>query len=429
MDAAFCPRCGRLMADELGPLCDHCDPPLLNFAVLESPSFQASVTWSLIAVTTLASVLAFSFMRDPFPRGAIFGPSVAKGHWWLLLTAMFVHYGWAHWLDNMIGLWFLGKRFERITGHWAFLAFYLVCGITGNIFQLVASPEGRAAGASGAIYGISGGLIVYYALRWRELTRSQWLKLSALTVFTASTTWADRLKPEIGTADHAGGLVAGCVLSLVLSLGLRHSVALRRWAFSIAAVLLAGATISFRLSHPYLVHLDVAARALQAGDSDLAARELHTALAMMPDSSLAQFLIGKLDQKEGSADSSCAPPSATSPPGELLDPCATQQCDRQTHTYAGPGGSTISYSWSRFVSDANSINGIRKQKITEVLLVRAVDSFNQPICAHGWMRATETAPSKQRSGARQPAFSQPDFSNVPWQPILHGSFNQNSNSN
>src|SRR6185437_11294506 len=130
-----CLQCGWLLAEEPGPLCDRCDPPAVRFAPVDAgPEFHAGVTWSLILSTTVASAVALGFTHEGSPLGAIFGPAVANGRWWLLLTAVFVHYSLGHWFVNVIGLWFLGKRLERIVGNWTFLAFYLACGAIGNIF-------------------------------------------------------------------------------------------------------------------------------------------------------------------------------------------------------------------------------------------------------------------------------------------------------
>jgi len=59
---------------------------------------------------------------------------------------------------EFVFLWFFGKRVERILGKWTFLLFYLSCGVAGRIVSIAARPEADGYGASGAIFGLVGGL-------------------------------------------------------------------------------------------------------------------------------------------------------------------------------------------------------------------------------------------------------------------------------
>jgi membrane associated rhomboid family serine protease len=80
------------------------------------------------------------------------------------LTAMFLHGGWIHLLGNMWYLWIFGDNVEDRLGRFRFLAFYLVCGLLGNVVHYLANSGSGvpAIGASGAIAGVLGAYAVSY---------------------------------------------------------------------------------------------------------------------------------------------------------------------------------------------------------------------------------------------------------------------------
>ncbi len=81
-----------------------------------------------------------------------------------LLTAMFLHAGPIHLLGNMLYLWIFGGCIEDAMGHARFGLFYLACGVAASLAQIAASPDSAVpmVGASGAIAGILGAVIVMY---------------------------------------------------------------------------------------------------------------------------------------------------------------------------------------------------------------------------------------------------------------------------
>jgi rhomboid protease GluP len=279
------------MADEAGPLCDQCEPAPAS----EASAGEPWVTGTLVAVTAIASAVGLIFTREQFPLGAKFGPNIAGGEWWRLVSAFFVHNSLGHFVWNMIPLGFLGSKLERVLGHWAFLAFYLACGVTGSVVSLFAEPELPGAGASGAVFGVCAGLFVHFALRLRTLSRNQRIKLVVLGAYIWLAFWPGFADLHVDNPCHIGGLAAGAILGCVLSLGFGRSRLARRLTFAAAAILLAVGSFEFRQHNLYLVHLDAAARAIQSGKTDLAAEELRTAQAMKPDSPIGQFLKQKLD--------------------------------------------------------------------------------------------------------------------------------------
>ena len=87
--------------------------------------------------------------------------------WATLITSQFLHAGWLHILGNMLFLWVFGDNIEDVLGHFAYLVFYLTCGIAAGIAQAVVLGASSipAIGASGAIAGVLGAYIVLFPLQ------------------------------------------------------------------------------------------------------------------------------------------------------------------------------------------------------------------------------------------------------------------------
>ena len=84
--------------------------------------------------------------------------------WPTLITSMFLHGGWLHFLGNMLYLWIFGDNVEDRLGHFRFVAFYLLCGVVAALAQVVMRPDSLipTIGASGAIAGVMGAYLVMY---------------------------------------------------------------------------------------------------------------------------------------------------------------------------------------------------------------------------------------------------------------------------
>ncbi len=95
-----------------------------------------------------------------------------------LLTSMFLHGGWLHFLGNMLYLWIFGDNVEDRVGHGRFIVFYLTCGLAATLAQVVSNPTSVVpmVGASGAIAGVMGAYFVLFP-------RSRVLTLLPLIIF------------------------------------------------------------------------------------------------------------------------------------------------------------------------------------------------------------------------------------------------------
>src|SRR5205085_4444312 len=100
------------------------------------------------------------------PGGSLFanlwldGPQVANGGWWRLITAAFLHANLLHIVFNMFALWVIGGPVEHFLGRARFLGLYFAAGLAGSAGALLQAPLAPTVGASGAIFGILGALLI-----------------------------------------------------------------------------------------------------------------------------------------------------------------------------------------------------------------------------------------------------------------------------
>lgn len=155
----------------------------------------------------------------PLAWGASFGPATQDGQWWRLFTALFIHFGLIHLGMNMWALRDVGRLVERLAGPWRFATVYVGSGILGNLLSLVVQGnKAVSGGASGAIFGLYGALLV---LLWSERRRVdpaefRWL-FGLASVFIVLMLGMGWVIPGIDNAAHGGGLVAGALLAHALA--------------------------------------------------------------------------------------------------------------------------------------------------------------------------------------------------------------------
>ncbi|NJN81120.1 MAG: rhomboid family intramembrane serine protease [Caldilineaceae bacterium] len=144
--------------------------------------------------------------------GAKVNPLVASGETWRLFTAMFIHIGVIHLLFNLYALNALGPMVEGYYGHLRFTAIYLVGGLFGSLASYAFSPV-PSAGASGAIFGLAGAILVYF-LRYRENfgARGRAILQNMLVVIGINLVLGLSL-PGIDNWGHMGGLVGGALVA------------------------------------------------------------------------------------------------------------------------------------------------------------------------------------------------------------------------
>jgi len=189
---------------------------------------------------------------------------VLHGQWYRLLTATFVHVGWIHIGTNMWCLWNLGILGEPLIGPYGIVAVYMITGIAGNLLSMATDVVftmltrdtralfGVGAGASGAVFGIAGILIVLLSNRrlpfpWEELRRlrSSVVKFAAINLVIGLSTALPfvNIGIRIDNSAHIGGFLSGLALGVPLvpcmTLGRQRYLARQKAAFAVACLVLA----------------------------------------------------------------------------------------------------------------------------------------------------------------------------------------------
>jgi rhomboid protease GluP len=146
--------------------------------------------------------------------GAITPTVLEDGELWRLVTATFVHIGLLHLLLNLWALFQLGTVFEAMFGSVRFFVTYFAAGVFASLTSAVFT-DSTSAGASGAIFGILGALIVsirrspvWQHQAWTRGLIQQLIGWALINIFIGFT-------PGIDNAAHIGGFVAGLILGFI----------------------------------------------------------------------------------------------------------------------------------------------------------------------------------------------------------------------
>ena len=238
------PVCARHPGRETGVRCTRCDRPACAACLREAPvGYQcvdcvarsarsqprtSTIPWATptgrsvvipiliainIAVFVVTVVQAGSLSDNTsaalFQQWALQPEAVAHGAWWQLLTSGFLHIGPLHIAFNMIALWVIGRDLEQVLGRVRFLVVYLVSLLGGSLAVfLFANPTSDTAGASGAVFGLMGGLAVV-------LMRLRLSPRPALTIILLNVIISFAV-PNISILGHLGGLASGAAVTAAM---------------------------------------------------------------------------------------------------------------------------------------------------------------------------------------------------------------------
>jgi membrane associated rhomboid family serine protease len=175
-----------------------------------------SVVTILIAATVIVSLTALLSSEGSVLLETLWldKAKVAAGEYWRLFTVTLLHGSLIHLGLNMYALWIIGPIVERWYGPIRFLLFYLACAAGGSVASFIASDV-PAVGASGAIFGLFGLLLVASRLH-NPVDRQSRMLVSQLGMLIVINIVFGFVVPNIDNAAHIGGLVTGAFLGLVL---------------------------------------------------------------------------------------------------------------------------------------------------------------------------------------------------------------------
>jgi rhomboid protease GluP len=144
-------------------------------------------------------------------------PEIAQGQWWRFITPIFIHIGLLHLLFNSYALWIVGPQVEKLYGSPSFVVLYVLTGIAGVAGSYFYHPYSISAGASGAIFGLFGVLLVF-GLRYRKAIPPDFARAvgtGVLPVIVINLIIGFTI-PAIDNSAHLSGLLAGAALAVVV---------------------------------------------------------------------------------------------------------------------------------------------------------------------------------------------------------------------
>jgi membrane associated rhomboid family serine protease len=218
-----CSSCGRPICPDcmtptpVGMRCPECSRQKTKVRTAATLTSEPQLTYVLIAINViawlgmLASGAPISGVGGTvYQHGALYGPLVADGEWWRIITGGFLHAGILHIAFNMYFLYFLGTILEPMIGRLRFALIYVIALVGGSFGALLLSPNTPTVGASGAVFGLMGAAII--AMRARGIDPWQ----SGLGVTLLLNLGITFLIPGIAIGGHIGGLIAGGIVGYLL---------------------------------------------------------------------------------------------------------------------------------------------------------------------------------------------------------------------
>src|SRR5208282_3714838 len=199
----------------------------------------APATYLLVGINVAVFLLmAFSGVSTTSPTSAQLlrwgadngGLVLQSGQWWRLTTSTFVHVGVIHLATNMWCLWNLGLLGEPLLGAIGTVAVYLLTGVAGNLLSVAVNPDLPGgphsvvgAGASGAVFGIAGVLIVLLKSKLLPVPEFELKRLRRSVIYFAALNFvigaSTLLVPSLIRIDnmaHLGGFLSGLALGVPL---------------------------------------------------------------------------------------------------------------------------------------------------------------------------------------------------------------------
>lgn len=237
MEGEFGPRPPREGADEgaapagrpgpaTGPVFGEARPvPRPRVAAkgppLARPRAVWVILWMIVIVYVISCALSGSFFQPDLAVLILLGAKVNSlidaGQYWRLITATFLHANLIHIFFNGYALFALGPESERIYGTGRFLALYLLAGLGGSVASYLFSPA-PSVGASGAIFGLIGGLGIFYYLSRQALGAYGRAQVQSMVAIAMINLFIGFASPGvIDNFGHLGGLVAGAMVGAALA--------------------------------------------------------------------------------------------------------------------------------------------------------------------------------------------------------------------
>ncbi|MFB7249562.1 rhomboid family intramembrane serine protease [Microbacterium sp. NPDC056234] len=186
-------------------------------SILAPATGKPVVTYAIIAVTAFVGLLqmipgfggqvqtALAFWAPylyPNLNGGVFEP-------WRVVTAALVHGSIWHFAFNMLALWVIGRTLEPMLGRWRFLTLYVLGAIGGSVAVACLEPAVSTIGASGAVFGLFGALII--------IGRHMGANITGILVIIGLNLVIGFVVPGIAWQAHIGGAAVGLLVALIIT--------------------------------------------------------------------------------------------------------------------------------------------------------------------------------------------------------------------
>lgn len=142
---------------------------------------------------------------------------IIEGQYYRFISSMFLHGDINHLVNNMILLFFIGEIVEKYIGHIQYFILYFCSGILGGvascIYELIRKEFYSSVGASGAVFGVIGSLLVLVIINKGKLEQ---ITLKRLCFMLAFSLYYGMTSSNINNAAHFGGVLAGVIITLLM---------------------------------------------------------------------------------------------------------------------------------------------------------------------------------------------------------------------
>jgi membrane associated rhomboid family serine protease len=247
-----CSSCGRPICPDcmtptpVGMRCPECATQRTKVVRNPTGTPGASAhpaTYALIAINVVVFLIEiaggggglFAEQRSQFIANfALYGPSVAEGELYRLVTSGFLHANFMHIGFNMLILFFLGRLLEPALGTPRFVVLYFASLLAGSLGALVFDPNAPTLGASGAVFGLAGATFVIARGRGMNALAGEIGFLILFNLFFSLTS------ARISLGGHLGGLIGGVICALVILAGEKGMFGRNRLPLEIAAMVAVG---------------------------------------------------------------------------------------------------------------------------------------------------------------------------------------------
>lgn len=178
------------------------------------------VTMSIIAINIILYIITAIMSKNILDinayvllyMGGNYGALVSHGQVWRLLTCAFLHGGIIHIFCNMYALYALGPQIEILFGRVKYIIIYLLSAIGGSLLSYKFSPSSLSIGASGAIFGLFGAMVVF-VLKYKDKIPKKVLN-NLFGVIILNLLIGFNLQ-GIDNFAHIGGLLVGALVAFL----------------------------------------------------------------------------------------------------------------------------------------------------------------------------------------------------------------------